>query len=108
MATYAEQIAAFTADRGAKADRQKAIMDEALAKRARPSTRNSRKKFDTLQGEVEAIDKHLKRLHGRKYDRQGRRCLSRTDLGEGHDPRRRDASSSRLRRSWRRASRSRG
>lgn len=61
MATYAEQIAAFTADRGVKADRQKAIMDEA-ATAGETLDAEKQEEFDTLQGEVEAIDKHLGRL----------------------------------------------
>lgn len=58
---YAEQIAAFTADRGVKADRQKAIMDEAAGK-GETLDAEQQEEFDTLQGEVEAIDKHLSRL----------------------------------------------
>lgn len=61
MATYAEQIAAFTNDRGVKADRQKAIMDGASEK-GETLDAESQEEFDTLQGEVEAIDKHLARL----------------------------------------------
>jgi hypothetical protein len=61
MATYAEQIAAFTADRGVKADRQKAIMDGA-AEKGETLDADQQEEFDTLQGEVEAIDKHLARL----------------------------------------------
>jgi HK97 family phage major capsid protein len=61
MATYAEQITAFTADRGVKADRQKSIMDEASEK-GETLDAEQQEEFDTLQGEVEAIDKHLARL----------------------------------------------
>jgi HK97 family phage major capsid protein len=59
--SYADQIAAFTADRGVKADRQKAIMDEAAGK-GETLDAEQQEEFDTLQGEVEAIDKHLARL----------------------------------------------
>jgi HK97 family phage major capsid protein len=61
MATYAEQIAAFTADRGVKAERQKAIMD-AASEKGETLDADQQDEFDTLQGEVEAIDKHLGRL----------------------------------------------
>jgi HK97 family phage major capsid protein len=61
MATYAEQIASFTAERGVKADRQKAIMDGA-AEAGETLDAEQQEEFDTLQGEVEAIDKHLARL----------------------------------------------
>jgi HK97 family phage major capsid protein len=61
MATYAEQISAFTADRGVKADRQKAIMD-AASEKGETLDAEEQEEFDTLQGEVEAIDKHLGRL----------------------------------------------
>lgn len=61
MATYAEQIASFTAERGVKADRQKAIMDGA-AENGETLDAEQQEEFDTLQGEVEAIDKHLSRL----------------------------------------------
>lgn len=61
MATYAEQIAAFTADRGVKADRQKAIMD-AASEKGETLDAEQQEEFDTLQGEIEAIDKHLGRL----------------------------------------------
>lgn len=61
MATYAEQIAAFTADRGVKADRQKAIMDGA-ADKGETLDAEQQEEFDTLQSEIEAIDKHLARL----------------------------------------------
>lgn len=62
MATYAEQIAAFTAERGVKADRQKAIMDD-VAEKGETLDAEQQEEFDTLQGEVEAIDKHLARLN---------------------------------------------
>jgi HK97 family phage major capsid protein len=61
MATYAEQIASFTAERGVKADRQKAIMDGA-ADKGETLDAEQQEEFDTLQDEVEAIDKHLSRL----------------------------------------------
>lgn len=62
MATYAEQIAAFTADRGVKADKQKTIMD-ASAEKGETLDAEQQEEFDTLQGEIEAIDKHLSRLN---------------------------------------------
>lgn len=58
---YAEQIAAFTADRTVKVDRQKTIMDEA-AEKGETLDAEQQEDFDTLQAEVEAIDKHLNRL----------------------------------------------
>jgi HK97 family phage major capsid protein len=61
MASYAEQISAFTADRGVKADRQKSIMDEA-ADKGETLDAEQQEEFDTLSSEVEAIDKHLARL----------------------------------------------
>ncbi len=61
MATYAEQIAAFTAERGVKADRQKAIMDGA-AEKGETLDAELQEEFDTLQDEVKAIDEHLARL----------------------------------------------
>lgn len=61
MATYAEQIAAFTADRGVKADKQKSIMD-ASAEKGETLDAEQQEEFDTLSGEIEAIDKHLARL----------------------------------------------
>jgi hypothetical protein len=59
--SYAEQISAFTADRAVKADRQKTIMDEAAAK-GETLDAEAQEDFDTLQTEIEAIDKHLGRL----------------------------------------------
>lgn len=61
MATYAEQIAAFTADRGAKADKQKSIMD-AAAEKGETLDAEQQEEFDTLSDEIDAIDKHLARL----------------------------------------------
>lgn len=61
MSTYADQIAAFTAQRGEKADRQKSIMDEA-AEKGETLDAEQQEDFDTLQTEIEAIDKHLNRL----------------------------------------------
>lgn len=61
MATYAEQIAAFTADRGVKADKQKSIMD-AAAEKGETLDAEQQEEFDTLSDEIGAIDKHLARL----------------------------------------------
>lgn len=61
MATYAEQISAFEADRAAKAAAQKAIMDIA-ADNGETLDAEGQEKFDELQTEIEAIDKHLGRL----------------------------------------------
>ncbi len=61
MSTYAQQIAAFTADRAVKADRQKSIMDEASDK-GETLDAEQQDEFDTLQTEIDAVDKHLTRL----------------------------------------------
>lgn len=61
MATYAEQIAAFSDQRAVKAAAQKTIMDDAASK-GETLDAQQQEDFDTLQGEVEAIDAHLKRL----------------------------------------------
>ena len=61
MSTYADQIAAFTADRGVKAARQKSIMDEA-GERGETLDAEEQEEFDTLQIDIEALDKHLNRL----------------------------------------------
>jgi HK97 family phage major capsid protein len=61
MKTYAEQIAAFEAQRVVKAEAQKAIMDIA-AEAGETLDADQQEKFDELQGEIEAIDSHLKRL----------------------------------------------
>jgi hypothetical protein len=58
---YETQIAAFSEQRAAKAAAQKTIMDDAAAKGETLDTQQQ-EDFDTLQGEVEAIDAHLKRL----------------------------------------------
>ena len=58
---YAEQIAAFTADRGVKADKQKSIMD-AAAEKGETLDADQQEEFDTLSDEIDAIDKHLDRL----------------------------------------------
>jgi HK97 family phage major capsid protein len=59
---YAEQIAAFTADRGVKATAQKALMDASVEK-GETLDAEQQEEFDTLQTEIEAIDGHLKRLN---------------------------------------------
>lgn len=61
MATYAEQIASFTAERGVKADKQKSIMD-AAAEKGETLDAEQQEEFDTLSDEIDAIDKHLDRL----------------------------------------------
>lgn len=61
MKTYAEQIAAFQADRAAKAAQQKALMDAAVEK-GETLDAAGQEEFDTLQSEIVAIDAHLKRL----------------------------------------------
>jgi hypothetical protein len=58
---YETQIAAFSEQRAAKAAAQKTIMDDAAAK-GETLDAQQQEDFDTLQGEVEAIDAHLKRL----------------------------------------------
>jgi HK97 family phage major capsid protein len=59
---YADQIAAFTADRGVKATAQKALMDASVEK-GETLDAEQQEQFDTLQTEIEAIDSHLKRLN---------------------------------------------
>lgn len=59
--SYAEHISAFENSRAAKAAEQQSIMDEALAK-GETLDAEGQEKFDTLQGEIEAIDGNLKRL----------------------------------------------
>jgi hypothetical protein len=59
--SYMEQIASFEASRAAKASEQKSIMDEAASK-GETLDADGQEKFDELQGEIEAIDGHLKRL----------------------------------------------
>jgi HK97 family phage major capsid protein len=61
MKTYAEQIAAFTEQRAAKAAEQKTIMD-AASEKGETLDAQQQESFDNLQMEVEAIDSHLKRL----------------------------------------------
>lgn len=61
MSDYATQIAAFTDQRAVKAAAQKSIMDDAAAKGETLDTQQQ-EDFDTLQGEIEAIDAHVKRL----------------------------------------------
>lgn len=58
---YAEQIAAFEAQRTTKATEQKGIMD-AAAEKGETLDAEGQEKFDELQVEIEAIDGHLKRL----------------------------------------------
>lgn len=61
MATYAEQIAAFEATRAAKAAEMKTLMD-ASSEKGETLNAEDQESFDTLEGEIEAIDKHLARL----------------------------------------------
>jgi HK97 family phage major capsid protein len=58
---YAEQIAAFEAQRTTKATEQKGIMD-AAAEKGETLDAEGQEKFDTLTSEIESIDGHLKRL----------------------------------------------
>jgi hypothetical protein len=58
---YETQIAAFSEQRAAKSAAQKTIMDDAGAK-GETLDAQQQEDFDTLQGEIEAIDAHLKRL----------------------------------------------
>jgi HK97 family phage major capsid protein len=59
---YAEQIAAFEAQRTTKATEQKGIMD-AAAEKGETLDAEAQENFDTLTSEIEAIDKHLARLN---------------------------------------------
>lgn len=61
MKTYAEQIAAFEAKRLSHTDRMKAIMD-AAAEEGSTLDEAQTEEYDGLEGEVESIDAHLKRL----------------------------------------------
>jgi hypothetical protein len=58
---YETQIAAFSEQRAAKAAAQTSIMDAANTK-GETLDAQQQEDFDTLQGEIEAIDAHLKRL----------------------------------------------
>lgn len=58
---YAEQIAAYEATRAAKAAEMKTLMDES-AKGGETLDADGQEAFDTLETEIEAIDKHLARL----------------------------------------------
>jgi hypothetical protein len=58
---YETQIAAFSEQRAAKSAAQKTIMDDAGAK-GETLDAQQQEDFDALQGEIEAIDAHLKRL----------------------------------------------
>jgi HK97 family phage major capsid protein len=62
MATYAEQITAFTEQRAVKAAAQKAIMD-AASEKGETLDAEQQEDFDNIQAEMEAIDGHLKRLN---------------------------------------------
>src|SRR5262245_14255790 len=61
MKTIAEQITALEAKRAASAARMEAVMQKSLDE-DRTSTADEQEEFDTLNGEVEAIDKDLVRL----------------------------------------------
>ena len=61
MATYAEQIASFSAERAVKDARQRSIMDGA-ADKGETLDAEAQEEFDTLSDEIEAIDKHIARL----------------------------------------------
>src|SRR5688572_25826158 len=58
---YAEQITAFEQRRTTYLDRQKSIMDKANAE-GRNLDAAEAEEFDTIDGDLEAIDSHLKRL----------------------------------------------
>jgi HK97 family phage major capsid protein len=58
---YAEQIAAFEAQRTTKATEQRGIMD-AAAEKGETLDADQQEEFDTLSDEIDAIDKHLDRL----------------------------------------------
>lgn len=61
MATFAEQIAAYEAARAAKAAEIKSLMD-ASGEGGETLNAEDQEAFDTLDSEIEAIDKHLARL----------------------------------------------
>lgn len=61
MTTYAEQISAFEATRAARAAAMKKLMDDA-AEKGETLDAEAQERFDTLEAEIEAIDKHLARL----------------------------------------------
>src|SRR5262245_26839294 len=61
MKTIAEQITALEAKRAASAARMEAVMQKSLDE-DRTSTADEQEEFDTLSGEVEALDKDLVRL----------------------------------------------
>ena len=61
MKTYAEQITALENKRAASAARQETVMGKSLEE-DRTATAEEAEEFDTLAGEVEAIDKQLVRL----------------------------------------------
>lgn len=63
MKTISEQIAEFEATRVAKSAEMSAIMDKASEDGSTLDAEQS-EAFDTLEGEVGAIDKHLSRLKG--------------------------------------------
>src|SRR5262245_53291140 len=61
MKTIAEQITALEAKRAASAARMEAVMQKSLDE-DRTSTADEQEEFDTLSGEVDAVDKDLVRL----------------------------------------------
>jgi len=61
MKTIAEQITALENKRAASATRMEAVMQKSLDE-DRTTKADEQESFDTLQGEVEAIDKDLVRL----------------------------------------------
>lgn len=65
MATYADQIAAFEATRAAKAAEMKSLMD-AASEKGETLDAEGQEQFDTIETEIEAIDKHLARLRKMK------------------------------------------
>lgn len=62
MKTFKEQIAAFEATRAAKAAELQALVQKS-GEGGETMAEDEQEKFDTLQGEIEAIDAQLKRLH---------------------------------------------
>lgn len=88
MKTISEQIAEFEATRVSKSVEMSAIMDKASEDGSTLDAEQS-EAFDTLEGEVGAIDKHLARLKGmQKSQAQSAKPVSETsikgvDIGSG-------------------------
>lgn len=87
MATYAEQIAAYEATRAAKAAEMKALMD-ASGEKGETLSAEDQEAFDTLETEVEAIDKHLARLRRtQKMDAETAKPVDGTSAKAGSESR---------------------